>query len=208
MPIRHLPGGLMHRTKIAAVVALLAVVAAGCGSSKSSSTTGSAKAPNPNAKEVSPSGDIPDGVKYIRFAVPGAGFSVTHPEGFSQSQSGGAVLFTDKLNTIRLETAPGGKLLTVAAAKNTLVPKLAQANKGFQLKDVTIVHRTAGNALRIMYLADAAPNPVTGKAGVDAVEEYVFSNGGRRAVVTLSGPNAADNVDPWRIVTNSLRWSA
>jgi len=206
---------MLSRTKIAAVAALVAMGAAGCGSTKSSSSSnsssGSAASPttaaNPNAKEVSPSGDIPDGVKYIRFTVPGAGFSITHPEGFAQSRSGAAVTFTDKLNTIRLEIAPGGKLLTVADAKSTLVPKLAQANKGFQLKDVTTVHRTSGDAVRIAYLADAAPNPVTGKAGVDAVEVYVFSNGGKRAVVTLSGPKTADNVDPWKIVTDSFRWT-
>jgi hypothetical protein len=31
---------------------------------------------------------------------------------------------------------------------------------------------------------------------------------GREVVLTLSGPKGADNVDPWRIVTDSLRWSA
>jgi hypothetical protein len=34
----------------------------------------------------------------------------------------------------------------------------------------------------------------------------VFTRGGRTAVLTLSGPRGADNVDPWRIVTDSLRW--
>jgi len=27
-------------------------------------------------------------------------------------------------------------------------------------------------------------------------------------VLTLSGPVGADNVDPWRIVTDSLAWSS
>ena len=31
---------------------------------------------------------------------------------------------------------------------------------------------------------------------------------GKDVVLTLSGPKGADNVDPWRIVTDSLRWTA
>src|SRR3954468_7828298 len=77
--------------------ALVAVAAAGCGSSSSSS--GGTK---PNAKEVSPAGDIPDNQAYVRYAAPGV--SVKVPEGWSRTASGGAVTFTDKLNTIRVET--------------------------------------------------------------------------------------------------------
>ena len=73
---------------------------------------------------------------------------------------------------------------------------------------MTTVKRHAGPAIRITYLADAPPNPVTGKRGTDAVERYVFFHNGREAVLTLSGPKGADNVDPWRIVTDSVRWSA
>ena len=55
--------------------------------------------------------------------------------------------------------------------------------------------------------AQAKPNPVTGKAGTNAVERYVFVHNGRDLVLTLSGPKGADNVDPWKLVTDSLRWS-
>ena len=40
----------------------------------------------------------------------------------------------------------------------------------------------------------------------EAVERYAFWHDGQEAVLTLSGPKGADNVDPWRIVTDSLRW--
>jgi hypothetical protein len=58
------------------------------------------------------------------------------------------------------------------------------------------------------YQAKATPNAVTGKAGTDAVERYVFFHNGKRIVLTLSGPKGADNVDPWKIVTDSVRWTA
>ena len=40
----------------------------------------------------------------------------------------------------------------------------------------------------------------------DAVERYSFWHNGIEAVLTLSGPKGADNVDPWRIVSDSLKW--
>jgi hypothetical protein len=48
---------------------------------------------------------------------------------------------------------------------------------------------------------------VTGKVGQDAVERYVFFHRGHEVILTLSGPQKADNVDPWRIISNSLAWS-
>jgi hypothetical protein len=168
----------------------LALAAAGCGSSSSSSSTAAPKTTSPGpaaqpAPEVSPAGDIPDNQAYVRYAPPGAGFSVKVPEGWSRTRAGGATVFTDKLNTIRLE----------AGAAPSRVGK------------ASTVRRTAGPAKRLTYIMKAAPDPVTGKSVTDAVERYVFTTSGRTAVLTLSGPKGADNVDPWRIVTASLRWS-
>jgi hypothetical protein len=47
---------------------------------------------------------------------------------------------------------------------------------------------------------------VTGKVFRDAVERYEFYRNGTETVVILAGPTGADNVDPWRTVTNSFRW--
>jgi hypothetical protein len=176
-------------------LAAIAVPIAGCGggsSATSSSSHPSAAATTPaqtakaTAPEVSPPGDIPDNQAYIRYAPPGAGFSVKVPEGWSRTQAGGAVVFTDKLNSISLEHRPPPR----------------RPGKG------STVHRTAGTAQRLTYRMTSAPDAVTGKTVTDAVERYVFTNGAKTAVLTLSGPKGADDVDPWRIVTDSLRWSA
>ena len=92
------------RRGLAAGAVLVALGATACGSS--SSGAGSTKAPSPNAKEVSPAGDIPDNQAYVAFTPPGGRFSVKVPEGWAQRSAGGAVSFTDKLNTIRIETEP------------------------------------------------------------------------------------------------------
>jgi hypothetical protein len=194
------------RTLLALAAAAVALGLAACGSSSSGGSS-SSKAANPNAPEVSPAGDIPDNQAFVRYAPSGATFSVKVPEGWSQTRAGRAVTFTDKLNAIRIESAPAQAALTVGEARRTEVPRLAQTVKGFQERGISAVARQAGTAVRIAYLADAKANPVTGKAGRDAVERYVFFHGGREAILTLSGPKGADNVDPWRIVTDSLRWS-
>jgi len=178
---------------------MLAAAIGACGSSG-----GASKAPQ---KEVNPAGDIPDSQAYVRYAPPGAGFSVKVPEGWSRMRAGGAVTFTDKLNSIRLQSVAAGSAPSAAAARSAEVPRLSRAVPGLRDVRVSTVRRDAGSALRITYLAPARPDPVTGRAGTDAVERYTFFHAGRRAVLTLSGPQGADNVDPWRIVTRSLRWS-
>jgi hypothetical protein len=40
----------------------------------------------------------------------------------------------------------------------------------------------------------------------ESVERYAFWHAGQQVVLTLSGPRGADNVDPWRTITDSLRW--
>jgi hypothetical protein len=94
----------------------------------------------------------------------------------------------------------------VAQAKRADVPALARSVKGFRLQSVALLQRTAGPVVRIRYLAVAKKNPVTGKGGTDAVERYLFVKSGKELVLTLSGPKGADNVDPWKIVTNSVAW--
>jgi hypothetical protein len=179
-----------------ALLALAAIVVpiAGCGGGSSATATSShagaaattpVKSTKNAAPEVSPPGDIPDNQAFVRYAPPGAGFSVKVPEGWSRTQAGGAVVFTDKLNSIKLEHGPAAR----------------RAGKA------STVHRTAGTAQKLTYIMRSAPDPVTGKRVTDAVERYVFTRGGTTAVLTLSGPKGADNVDPWRIVTDSLRWS-
>jgi hypothetical protein len=191
---------------LAAGAILLALGATACGSS--SAGTGSTKAPSPNAKESSPPGDIPDNQAFVRFTPPAGGFSVKVPEGWAQRRSGAAVVFTDKLNAIRIESHGVPRPLTATAARGGELARLARSVKGFKPGKVSTVTRTAGTATRITYLASAPTDPVTGKAVTDAVERYAFFHKGREVVLTLSGPKGADNVDPWRLVTDSVRWSA
>jgi hypothetical protein len=200
------------KTRIAiGAIAVASLVAAGCGSSSSSTMststpTGSAKQVNPNAPEVSPSGDIPDNQAYVPFSAPGTNVTVKVPEGWSRSSTVTGTTFTDKLNSITIEQRKGASAVTVSQVKHADVPALAKSVKGFKLQSVATLQRKAGPVVRIRYLAVAKTNPVTGKGGTDAVERYLFARSGNELVLTLSGPKGADNVDPWKIVTDSVVW--
>lgn len=187
------------------LVLVIGATACGGGTGGTSSTAG---APNPNAPEVNPAGDIPDNQAYVAYAPPGGGYAVKVPEGWSRSTAGGAATFTDKLNAITMEARPAPAAMTVRQAERAEVPQLAHSVKGFKLGGIAVVRRRPGRVVRITYTAAGRPNPVTGKTVTDAVERYVFFHRGRDLVLTLSGPRGADNVDPWRIVTDSVTWSA
>lgn len=201
MSHRRLGTSSARRRALAGLAALvLASAGAACGGSSGGSSP-------PPRKEVNPAGDIPDSQAYVRYSPRGATFSVKVPEGWSRTATAAAVTFTDKLNSIRLQSAPAGSAPSVAAVRGGALPRLSRSVPGFREARVTAVSRSAGPAVRITYLARAKADPVTGRAGTDAVERYAFFHRGRLAVLTLSGPSGADNVDPWRIVTSSLRWS-
>jgi hypothetical protein len=187
-------------TALVLVLALAAIGAAGCGGS-------TAKPVDPNGAEVSPAGDIPDNQAFVTYSRAGTGFSVKVPEGWARTTTATTTTFTDKLNAVaisRPQTTQAGA--PTAAAARPGIAQLAQTVPGFAAAKASVVTRTSGPALRITYLADGAPDAVTGKTRRNAVERYEFFHAGRRAVLTLSGPKGADNVDPWRIVTDSFRW--
>lgn len=180
----------------------IALGAAGCGGSPGNSSTGV----DPNSAEVSPAGDIPDNQAFVPYSPPGAGITVDVPEGWSRSVGGGQTTFTDKLNAIKIEVSRASSAPTLDEARGPLADGLANSVPGYRAGDVTAVTRKSGEGILTTYLASSTPDPVTGKVSEDAVERYLFFKDGKLVTLTLTGPNGADNVDPWRIVTDSLRF--
>ncbi|MEO6629776.1 MAG: hypothetical protein ABIP03_14560, partial [Aquihabitans sp.] len=214
---------------IAAGVAALTLGLAACGSSSPSSspsapspakttTTRSAQssaptppktttstpdgAANPNAPEVVAPGDIPDNQVFVAYTPPGAPFSVRVPEGWSRSTVGGVVTFTDKYNSIEIRSQSTSNPPTTASVKADVQAEHAK-DSTFNLGQVSTVQRKSNSGILALYEIGSAPNPVTGKSALLAVEHYEFAHNGTTAVLTLSGAKGADNVDPWRAVTDS-----
>jgi hypothetical protein len=89
-----------------------------------------------------------------------------------------------------------------------VVPALQAANANFNLGRVSTVKRAAGDAVLVTYQADSSPNPVTSKVIPLAFERYSFWHNGTEVTLTLSGATNADNVDPWKKITDSFTWVA
>lgn len=196
-------------------VALAAL--AGCGgaggTTASGTTAGGTTAPpgpavgSTASAEVNPAGDIPDSTVFVAYTPPGGAYTVKVPEGWAKQDNGGSVTFTDKLNSVTLSSHSAAQAPTVASARTGTVPKLRASTPGFQLVSVSSVRRTAGSVVEVEYHATSAPSSVTGKSVADDVQRYEYYRNGTEVDVALSGPVGADNVDPWRTVTDSFRWA-
>jgi hypothetical protein len=209
---------------LAPAVALSGLLAAGCGSATTSSTSPAAGTPaavttaiagtgsstsvarSSPALEVNPAGDIPDNQVFVPYSLPSGAFGVRVPEGWARAGSGSAVTFTDHYNGIRLETVSTPAAPTVDSARQTELPAIRRQAAGVTGEAVSTVTRTAGAAVLITYQATSAPNPVTGRVTRLAVERYEFWRNGSEAILTLSAPVGSDNVDPWKTVTDGFHW--
>jgi hypothetical protein len=145
---------------------------------------------------------------YVAYRPAGGftGFTVKVPEGWARTGQGATTVFTDKLNTVRVTTATASAAPTVGSVTNTVVPQLKAQVPKFAGPKATEVTRHAGRVVRLTYQGDSAKDPVTGKVVRDAFERYAFYRQGHEVDLTLSGPVNADNVDPWRIVSDSFAW--
>ncbi|HEX8005055.1 MAG TPA: hypothetical protein VF482_01350, partial [Trebonia sp.] len=210
-----------HAVRRLVVLAGTGLIAAGCGglgsapAARPGSAAPAASAPAASASAMSPApgagtespppGDIPDSTVYVAYHPTSGRYAVKVPEGWARTVTPGAVSFTDKLNSITVTTIRAAAP-TAASARVTEVPQIQGSAQHFTLAGISMVSRSAGPAILIRYSTDSQPDLVTGKVYTDAVERYEFYRNGTEAIVTLSGPAGADNVDPWRTVTNSFQW--
>src|SRR5438874_9378695 len=54
----------------------------------------------PAAVETNPAGDIPDSTQFVTYRSANGHYSLQHPEGWAQSNSGAGVVFADKEHSI------------------------------------------------------------------------------------------------------------
>ncbi len=174
-----------------------------------SETAGKSAGPSPApATETNPAGDIPDTQAFVDYTPTEGGYTVQVPEGWARTGTAGtATLFSDKYNSIRIDAAAAPTAPTVVSGQAELIT-IGSAATGFTPGKVTTEQRKAGQAVLITYQADSAPSSVTGKVISQDVQRYEFWNKGKTVTLTLSAPVGSDNVDPWRTVTDSFRWSA
>ncbi len=125
-----------------------------------------------------------------------------YPEGWAQQGSAANVTFRDKNNVIRAVVAKG------RAWTRASVTADARALTGARVQGAPQAITLAGRpAFKVVYKTVSAPNPVTGKRVTLSVDQYYLWKQGRRAVLDLGCPLGVDNVDAYRVISQSFRWS-
>jgi hypothetical protein len=197
---------------ILSVVLLLGLVLLG-GCSRATSPTAPPTAPPaaskreaPIAPEQNPPGDIPDSQVFVPYSPPGGGFKVKVPEGWSRTNGSQQASFTDKLNTVTMTWKAVSVAPTPAQVESADVRQLSSSVPAFQVVIVKPVALPGGKAVNLVYRQNGEPNAVTGKRYRLDVERYIFFRNGVRADLILTSPVGADNVDPWRTISQSFKW--
>jgi hypothetical protein len=193
-------------------IALAIAVATGCGGSSSGSSSGSGSgsgsssssgALSADAKSAA-TGDIPDNQNFLTFTDKPAGFSMRYPEGWSQKQTGSGVTFQDKNNLVRIDVHQG-QAPTVASVAAEL-QKLKASNPSLKAQTPKKFNLKGKPAIKVSYTTTSAPNQVTGKRVVLMVDRYELAKKGKVAVIDLGTPTGVDNVDAYRMMSESFTW--
>jgi hypothetical protein len=226
-----MPGGRRQSYASAAVTAAaVAAILSGCGNSSHGATgapttpsagaqsagtsPGGAAGPTPAASgqtpvsaEHNPPGDIPDTTVYVPYRSSVAHAVIKVPEGWARQDSATGSTFASNLNSITIAAQQMTAAPTVATARSTTVPKLSASTSAFRLQSARAVTLAGGPAIEIVYEINSQPNAVTGRQYRLVVERFEFFSKGHGAVLSLSCAVGSDNVDPWRIVSQSFRWA-
>lgn len=183
------PGGLSSGTPIA-----------------TSPTAGQSEAAAP--VESNPPGDIPDSQQFVRYTSAAGKYEFKSPEGWARTERDSSVTFVEKLNSVGVDLEAASEARTAASIRSIDEPKLSSSVRAFEEVKVEPVTLSAGPAMLLRYRANSNPDPVTNKVIRLEIDRYeVFSNG-RLAIISLSAPAGSDNIDVWRIISRSFRWSA
>ena len=191
-----------------ACVAASALVLAACSSSSSSTTTPTAHSGAVTAvpTENSPAGDIPDNQAFVTYTSSAGGYSLDTPEGWARTESGSNVRLTDKQHSISVDVTSATSAPTMDSVTNAELPTLTTQVEAFEKKSVESVDLPSGKAIHVTYLANSAPDAVTGKQVRLEVDRYEIFKNGKLAVMSLSAPAGSDNFDVWNQISSSFAW--
>jgi hypothetical protein len=197
---------LLALSALVAGGALFAACSSGTSTSTQSPGGGSPSPPGAVEPETNPPGDIPDNQVFVSYHSDAGGYSLDVPEGWARSETGPNVSFVDKLDSIKVEITSGSAAATVQSATDSDVPQLEQQVEAFEKVGIDAVDLPAGQAVRIRYRANSAPDTVTGKKVRLEVDRYELFKDGKLAAISLAAPAGSDNVDVWKQISDSFRW--
>lgn len=157
------------------------------------------------APEKNLPGDIPDSQVFVQYKSP-LGFSIRVPEGWSRVERPDGARFSDKFNIVDLAVSKTDRSPDAALAKTREAVELKKAGHAIEIKSVKETKLKSGPAVVISYTSNSAPNLVTNKQIRLEHDHYLIFKNGVLVSLDLSAPLGADNVDQWRLMSNSFQW--
>lgn len=176
-------------------------------SSSAPSATPAASTEKPLAPEKSPVGDIPDTQAFVSFKSSQGGYTFKAPEGWAQSEQGSGVSFIDKFNGVMVAVEKAAKAPTVATVKDNQAAALVKNGRAVKIIDIKSVKLPGGEAVWVKYESNSEPNPVTNKQIRQENQSYYFYKNGSLATFTVWAPLGSDNVDQWKLMSDSFGWN-
>jgi hypothetical protein len=150
-------------------------------------------------------GDIPDNAVFLRYHGTNPAFSIQYVEGWQVRQQPDGVIVRDKDSSETVAILPPQGDVQ-GYVNSTDLPSL-QAQAGFKLIKQDMVKVGSTSYVHLAYHLPAPPDPVTGKRVASTVDRYYVPGPSNLAVVTLSTPDGVDNVDAFRQMIESFKWS-
>ena len=197
---------MRHRLLLVSGVALLLAACGGTGQSSSgtpaASSTGST-APEPSGGTTT--GDIPDNAVFLTYHGTSPAFSIRYVEGWQVTAQAGGVVIRDKdsSETVAVTAAQSD---VAGYITSTDLPAL-KAQAGFSVIKQDKVKVGAATYEHLAYHVTSPPDSVTGKQLPLTVDRYYVPGPSGLAIVTLATPNGVDNVDAFRTMIQSFKWS-
>jgi hypothetical protein len=168
-----------------------------CGSSTSSAGASEAAS--------TAQGDIPDNQQFLSFKNRSGGYAIAYPEGWARSGNGADVTFQDKGNTVTIKVAPGQQPTPASVAAE--LKQEANADPCLRPGQPQATTAGANQVVKVTYTTEGQKSAVTGQRPKITVDRYVYFKGGKVATVDLATPVGVDNVDAYRMISESFRWS-
>lgn len=157
------------------------------------------------APEKNPPGDIPDSQVFVEYKST-LGFAMKVPEGWARVDRADGARFSDKYNIIDVVVSKADQAPSAAVAKTREAAELEKGGHAVKIKAVKDVKLKSGPAVLISYASNSDPNAVTNKQIRLEHDRYLMFRNGTLVTLDLSAPLGADNVDQWRLMSNSFQW--
>ena len=173
------------------------------GSPGPAASPGDSQAPEPSGGTTA--GDIPDNAVFLTFHGTSPAFSIEYVEGWQVTPQPGGVVIRDKdsSETVALVAHQADVAAYVAS---TDLPAL-RAQAGFGLIKQDTVRAGASSYIHLAFHLTSPPDAVTGKQVPLTVDRYYVPGSSDLAIVSLATPDGVDNVDAFRQMIASFRWS-